>query len=372
MKTRSHRFAPVAASVTCLAIAAACGMASTAHAAQYNLTIIPSPSVANGINDSGTAVGSYNGAAFSYSDRVITSIGANNSLRFTSANAINSGGTVVGEAFNGTTEQAAIFTSTANIFLGSATYNSRATAINAGGTIVGDARNSAAGYQAVIFSATPERPPTIIDAANSNATAINIGGTIVGITSVASVNHAFSYTSSGGLKDLGTFGGTAGYANGINDSGTIVGDYADSNGSAHAVSYANGVVTSLDSSGTYAMSVATAINNSGTIVGYAGAGPIGNTLPIAFVYSNGELSNLNSLVSGLPGGESLVQATAINTNGDIVGFGNSGPDTAAFGFLLTPIPAGVAAPLPGSLPLLAMGTAGLGLALLAAKRRKAL
>ncbi len=372
MKIHSRRLAHITASAAFLgAMTIGLNMSSTAHAAQYSLTIIPNSSSANGINDSGTVVGS-NDAAFSYNGGTTINIGANNSVGFSSADGINSGGTVVGQASNGTLAQAAIFTPSTTTFLGTGTYNSEAAAINSGGEIVGTTGNSTGGYNAAIFSATPGTSPIIIDTANSSARAINIGGTIVGYTSVSNSNatHAFSYTSSGGLIDLGTFGGVSGYANAINDSGVIVGDYTDSNGYAHAISDANGTITSLDSSQAYAMSVATAINNSGTIVGYAGAGPISGTLPIAFVYSNGVLSNLNSLVSGLPSGDSLVQANAINNNGDIVGFGNSGPDSSGFGFLLTPIPAGDAAPLPGSLPLLFTGTAGLALALLTANRRK--
>lgn len=373
MKTRIHPIARVAASVTCLgAMAIGFNITSTARAAEYSLTIIPNSGSANGINYSGTVVGTNFGNAFSYSGGATTNIGSNIPNAFNSATAINSGGEIVGQAGNGQKEQAAIFTSTATTFLGSAGYTSNATAINSNGEIVGYTENSTGGYQAAIFSSVSGASATLIASSNSFATGINSGGTIVGYTSASGVNHAFSYTSSGGLKDLGTFGGTSGYANAINDSGTIVGAYTDSSGKAHAVSYADGTTTPLDSKGAYALSVATAINNSGTIVGFAGAGPVGNSLPIAFVYSNGVLSNLNSLVSGLPVGDSLVQANAINNNGDIVGYGNSGPDSLGFGFLLTPIPAGNAAPLPGSLPLLLTGTVGLALALLATHRRKAL
>lgn len=371
MKTRTHRIARVAASATCLgAMAIGFNITSTAHAAEYSLIIIPNSQSANGINDSGTVVGT-NSNAISYSGGTTTIIGNNNSFGFNSANAINSGGEIVGQAGNGQKEQAAIFTPTATTFLGTAGYTSNAAAINSNGEIVGYTGNSTGGYQAAIFSSVSGASPTLITTSGGLATGINTGGTIVGFTSVSGVNHAFSYTSSGGLKDLGTFGGTSGNANGINDSGTIVGAYVDANSNAHAVSYADGTLTTLDSLGAYALSVATAINNSGTIVGFAQTNN-SNGLVIPFVYSNGVLSNLNSLVSGLPVGDSLVQANAINNNGDIVGFGNSGPDSSGFGFLLTPIPAGNAAPLPGSLPLLLAGTVGLALALLATHRRKAL
>ena len=120
-------------------------------------------------------------------------------------------------------------------------------------------------------------------------------------------HHAFTYTTTGGMVDLGLGNSSA---NGINDAGVVVGY-----------------------SGNY-----------------------------AFVYSNGTLTNLNTVTANLPVGFSLTSANAINLSGDIVGYGTNAAGQVQ-AFLLTPI----ATPEPTSLALLAVG----GLALLMRRRKTA-
>ena len=80
----------------------------------------------------------------------------------------------------------------------------------------------------------------------------------------------------------------------------------------------------------------------------------------AFSYSSGTMTDLNSLTTNLPDGFVLDQASAINSLGDIAGYGENslGQDEA---FLLTPTPE------PASLALLAV--AGLGMLLLKRGRK---
>jgi hypothetical protein len=71
-----------------------------------------------------------------------------------------------------------------------------------------------------------------------------------------------------------------------------------------------------------------AINNSGAVVGYIGTAPTagggftGSYTWQAYIWQNGTLTNLNTeYASVLPAGFVLNNATAIDNNGDIVGFG---------------------------------------------------
>jgi probable HAF family extracellular repeat protein len=109
----------------------------------------------------------------------------------------------------------------------------------------------------------------------SYATAINNSGTVAGeALSASGYGHAFSYTVAGGMTDLGTLpGGLDSVAEGINDSGTVVGwtGYTPGAqgygpyyyGTDQAFSYSGGVMTGLGTLGGTS-SAAYGINNAGT------------------------------------------------------------------------------------------------------------
>ena len=69
------------------------------------------------------------------------------------------------------------------------------------------------------------------------------------------------------MTDLGTLGGTSSSANGINDSGQIVGNSTTASGY-HAFLYSGSAMTDLGTLGG-PLSSATGINNNGQIVGWA-------------------------------------------------------------------------------------------------------
>ena len=104
------------------------------------------------------------------------------------------------------------------------------------------------------------------------------------------------------ITDLGALGGATSYANGINDAGQVVGQ---SNGH-------------------------------------------------AFLFINGKLTDLNSLIPA-SSGWNLWIANAINNKGQIIGTGTN-PNGATRAFLLTPVSE---APEPTSLTLLSLGALGL-------------
>jgi probable HAF family extracellular repeat protein len=77
---------------------------------------------------------------------------------------------------------------------------------------------------------------TITDLGTGSAKAINDNGQVVGNS-----NHAFSWTASGGMVDLGTLtDGTFSYANAINDNGQVVGNSYTGSGETHAFSWTAG------------------------------------------------------------------------------------------------------------------------------------
>jgi probable HAF family extracellular repeat protein len=148
-------------------------------------------------------------------------------------------------------------------------------------------------------------------------------------------SHGFKWTSGGGLKDLGTLaGGNTSLANAINSSGVVVGQSnSKANSAWHAVKWsASNAIDDLGvlPGGTY--SVAFAINDSGEIVGYGDAAP---NVPHAMLWTSTRgMLDLNDLIPKGTGWV-LINANAINSVGQITGYGTKGGQNRAF--LLTPV-----------------------------------
>ena len=177
---------------------------------------------------------------------------------------------------------------------------SRGTAINSSGTVAGN------GYHPV-----------------------NIGSSTGYYSEPWGYNHAISY-SNGVLTDLGVPAAPEGnydytdtYANGINDSGWIVGNTSSQNsnsGPNQAFISIDGVTTGL---GTFAGNFSSAgdINNSNQIVG-AVSSASGITRGYIFDYNTGAIEYLGTL-----GGASSA-ASGINENGQVIGLS----ETASGGY----------------------------------------
>ena len=180
---------------------------------------------------------------------------------------------------------------------------------------------NAASVNALLWqNGTPQIPPALAGFAKSIATAINNSGMAAGV--------AFDM-----------------------DLNSIV--YPQPGSDAHAVLFNNGSVTDLGVVEGDVTSLATGINNSGWVVGFGSRRPPPLGLHLAallfavqpgfdaFLYANGRMYNLNSLVVNGQGWQ-LAYATQVNDAGQIVGTGilqdPAGPQQHAF--LLTPAASG--------------------------------
>jgi len=132
-----------------------------------------------------------------------------------------------------------------------------------------------------------------------------------------------------------------------NAAGNISGQIAGL-GIGNAFIYGNGTYTSIGVLGDY-QDYATSINSGGQVVGYLTTGEY--TAGTAFIYSDGTLATLNSLMTG--SGWSFDQASGINDLGQIVGTGEN-PSGQTDAFLLTPV-----VPEPATVSVLAAGVLGL-------------
>lgn len=179
----------------------------------------------------------------------------------------------------------------------------------------------------------------------SSAVAINNSGQVVGVAPLASGQSVAFLYSNGVMQSLGTGGGTSSQAAAINNSGQIVGSIV-ANNFLQAFVYAGGSMKMLGSlGGNY--SQAYGINDAGLIVGSSST--VGDANNYAFVYNNGVMTDLNTLVNSPT--VRLGTAGAINAQGQILAEGSDDQT-----YLLTssstppPTPTPVPTPTPGPVP----------------------
>lgn len=204
----------------------------------------------------------------------------------------------------------------------------------------------------------------------SAAYGINNAGTVAGTGAIDSgIFRGFVWTPSGGMLELGTFGGDNSYATSINSSGEVIGHASLPDGYEHAFSAVNAMMTDLGTLGG-GSSYAYGINDSGSIVGYSW--PVSGDHPHAFVSSNGFMLDLNAVIPSGTGWE-LLEAYGINNAGEIVGEGLLNGQAHAFrldpqvtsnlarrALVVAPVPE------PGTRSLIGIG---LGLILVSVRRR---
>jgi probable HAF family extracellular repeat protein len=150
---------------------------------------------------------------------------------------------------------------------------------------------------------------------------INARGQIVGFSNLVGdqTGHAFLWEN-GILKDLGTHGGSFGEARWINDVGDAAG-YATFPGDfvVHATLWKEGKIIDLGATADFPCSYANGINSRGQVLGALQHCP-NNTPREAFLWENGDLVNLNTLI---PPGSEIVLGGANNADdrGEIVALG---------------------------------------------------
>lgn len=150
---------------------------------------------------------------------------------------------------------------------------------------------------------------------SSEAFGVNVASRVIGVSRASGVSErAFQWTPRGGMRDLGTLGGTFAAAFAISDRGLIVGYAATTTEAQHAVIWKGSTKRDLGTlGGSY--SAALAVNESDEVVGYS---QTADGFTHAFVWK----SSLGMIgLSPLPGGTFAV-ATAIQDNGRIAGYGD--------------------------------------------------
>ena len=286
--------------------------------------------VATAINDADQVTGTTSSADFLWENGRMTNITAPFNAYCSSG--INNSGQIAG----GAADQNGIFCPaiqdvhatrrTAVTVLGSfggvidGSFNGSAAAINNTGQACGFSYINSVHAHAFLYDGGVMRDIGLFIHDYSAAAALNDNGDVVGVSGA----NGFLYTN-GTLQYLIPFGSTQSQACAINNKGQIAGYYLDVHATAtHSYLYENGTFTDISAADSHETD-AMAINDAGQVVGQSWPPPDRSCRrcipePRAFVYENGALTELNTL---LPAGSPwrLAYAYAINSKGHIAGGG---------------------------------------------------
>ncbi|HEY2585578.1 MAG TPA: right-handed parallel beta-helix repeat-containing protein [Tepidisphaeraceae bacterium] len=272
-------------------------------------------------------------------------LGGNYSIGY----AINAAGQFAGAAYGSTGgRQAYLDSNGVMTSLGTlpGDIGSFAFALNDSDEVVGQSYNAGGVGRAFAWSGGTMSALPTLGGNVSAAFGVNDSGLVVGASTLANDQNAHAFAClNGSITDLGTLGGSSSYALAVNGAGAIVGESRIAgDGAVHAFVYQNGVMRDLGTLPGLPNSVATAINANGDIVGYAYDASHLTTqgaVEHAFLYRNGVMYDLNGIYAAT--GWTLAAANGINDTGQIVGAGAN--------------PAGYSRPFSISLPATTTATA---------------
>jgi probable HAF family extracellular repeat protein len=246
---------------------------------------------------------------------------------------------------------------------------SRANGINTLGQVVGFASQNldSGASRAFIWSkSTGMLDLGTLGGTYAMAFGINDSGFVTGTSQIADgklgATHAFIYQPfsfterfTQAMRDLGTLGGSYSYGTFINATNHVVGHSTLIDGRFHAFLHdgmkmhdlgslgfneAGGVDDSLKTDQSFALGV----NNTDQVVGYTflpyqdDSGVFGSPVQVAFIYSNGVMTDLNTLIGPAAKYYQLYSATAINDKGQIAVSAFDYDNNVFRALLLTPAP----------------------------------
>jgi probable HAF family extracellular repeat protein len=149
----------------------------------------------------------------------------------------------------------------------------------------------------------------------SGASGISTDGHVTGWSTISgTATHAFRYAS-GAMQDLGTLGGVDSWGVGINQAGDVTGSSTLPDSSTRAFIYSGGVMRTLGTFSGGGDSYAYAINALGQVTGSASADRV---FQHAFLYTNGTMLDLGTVRDDHSIGDSF--GYAINSRGDVTGY----------------------------------------------------
>lgn len=317
---------------------------------------------ASAVNDQGIVVGQQETTSsprawmYQQSSGALDELSLSPSQSGAYANGISDSGVIAGAEIPQGPPLPGFWTTTGGAMLLTGQYQSstQAVAANDNGTIIGDYGQSgtisslpvvwtAPGYAETTLPGLRCDQCTRIDV---SASSVNDGGLIAGSSTYGNAAdgtsgiHAVEWQG-GNITDLGGLQGanySAAYS--INTNGDVVGGSRSdpSSGSpTHAFLYHQGVMTDLGTLAGDSGSSADSINDTGQIVGVSQS----DTSKRAFLYANGHMYDLNSLIdpaSPLAGAVALQEAVGISANGWIAVNGTDSRDPGwTHAFLLIPL-----------------------------------
>jgi probable HAF family extracellular repeat protein len=351
---------------------------ATAHSQTYILTdlgVLPdeTASIPAAVNRQGQVTGTSGESAFrSDSGAVMQDIGTPGQTR-SQGFAISGSGQVAGDSTFGESEvsHAALFENGSTRDLAACENPelfSRANGINASGQVVGifqSRSNGDYGRAFITNSFESERRQTLTDLGTlggpyAQALAINDSGFVTGNADIyrsftwkrRGMTHAFVWSVQTNMRDLGTLGGDYSYGTGINADNHVAG-YSTINrvdNRIHAFLH-DGVTMrdlgSLDGTSDESdRSFGLGVNSSDQVVGYSYvpssivavvyppvSGPVQQ---VAFIYTQGVMRDLNTLIGSASKRYRLYSATGINDRGQITAIALDESSEAFHAVLLTP------------------------------------